>query len=130
MKNCKIKPAFVEIVAFAVLMFSYPYIINIMLRIFRENINAENMIELHFSMLFSCGISIVFAIWTVLGIFLIRRISVKASNRLFIVLLLLIIYIAVPILCLNFMKVIETSVIVKWFQAALSDRTFFTTLII
>lgn len=132
MKGYPIRTVFVEIVAFVVLLFSYPYIINIFQRIFQAqvNINAIHMLDLHLSTLLSCGISIVFAIWTILGIFLIKRISLKARNGLFVILILLVLYIIIPIFCLAIMEVVEVSIIVEWFLAAQNDRVFFTTLLI
>ena len=71
-----------------------------------------------------------FAVLTILGIILIKRISAKARVGLFAIFILLVFYIAVPICCLLLMETIKTSIIVKWFVAVTIDRTFFTTLLI
>lgn len=132
MKKYQIRTVSVEIIAFIILLFSYPYLINILQRIFRiqVNINSVDMLDLHLSTLLSCGISIIFAIWTILGIFLIKKISLKARNGLFVILILLVLYIIIPILCLAIMEVVEVSIIVEWFLATQNDRVFFTTLLI
>ncbi len=132
MKKYQIRTVSVEIIAFIILLFSYPYLINILQRIFQiqVNINSVDMLDLHLSTLLSCGISIIFAIWTILGIFLIKKISLKARNGLFVILILLVLYIIIPILCLAIMEVVEVSIIVEWFLATQNDRVFFTTLLI
>lgn len=130
MKTNQIKTAAIEIIVFIVLLVSYPYIINACHRFFQENINGEHMSDFRSGTLLSCVISVLFAILTLLGIFLIKRISEKDQVGLFIILILLVLDIVVPILYLIFMGVIEVSVIVEWLVAADCDRTFFTTLMI
>lgn len=132
MKKYQIRTVSAEIIVFIVLLFSYPYLINVLQRFFRTqvNINSVDMLDFHLSTFLSCGISIIFAVWTILGIFLIKRISLKARNGLYVILILLVLYIIIPIICLAFMNTIDVSAVVKWFLAAQSDRTFFTTILI
>lgn len=130
MKVCQIKSIFIEILIFIVLLFSYPYVIDTLSIVLRRSTNTGYIVQPYMGVLLSLGISIVFAVLTILGIVLIKRISAKARIGLFAILILLVLYIAVPICCLLLMEIIETSIIVKWFVAATIDRTFFTTLLI
>lgn len=130
MKIYQIKSIFIEMLIFIVLLFSYPYIIDTLSIVLRRSTNTGYIVQPYMGVLLSLGISIVFAALTILGIVLIKRISAKARIGLFAILVLLVLYIAVPICCLLLMEIIETSIIVKWFVAATIDRTFFTTLLI
>lgn len=79
-KKCKIKSIFIEMLIFVVLLFSYQYIIDTLSIIFRRNINTGDIMQPYMGVLLSFGISIVFAVLTILGIMLIKRISAKSEG--------------------------------------------------